>query len=172
MDTDSFIIHIKTKDFYKDIADDIEQRFYKSNYEVNRPLSKGENKKVIGLMKDKLGGKILTEFVALRPKTYSYSMDDDNEAKKTKGTKTFVIKRILKSNDYKDCLLNDEIILKSQQKFKSEADNVSTEEIKKIALSSNDDKRLQTFDIITTYPYGYTGKVCKTKMLSKVNINN
>ena len=69
MDTDSFIMHIKTEDFYKDIADDVEKRFDTSNYEVNRPLLIGKNKKVIGLMKDELGGKIMTEFVALRPKT-------------------------------------------------------------------------------------------------------
>ena len=61
---------------------------------------------------------------------------------------------MLKSNDYKDCLLNDEIILKSQQRFKSEAHNVYTKEINKIALSSDGDKRLQTHDRITTYPYG------------------
>ena len=59
MDTDSFIIHIKTKDFYKDIADDVEKRFDTSNYEVNRPLPKEKNKKVIGLTKDKLGGNIM-----------------------------------------------------------------------------------------------------------------
>ena len=68
MDTDSFIMHIKTEDFYKDIANDVEERFDTSNYEVNRPLPTGKNKKVIGLMKDELGGKIMTEFVALRPK--------------------------------------------------------------------------------------------------------
>ena len=62
--------------------------------------------------------------------------------------------RRLKFNDYKNCLLNDEIILKSQQRFKSKSHNVYTEEINKIALSSNDDKRLQAFDRITTYPYG------------------
>ena len=76
MDTDSFIMHIKTEDFYKDIANDVEKRFDTSNYEVNRPLPTGRNKKVIGLMKDELGGKIMTEFVALRPKTYSFLMDD------------------------------------------------------------------------------------------------
>ena len=70
MDTDSFIIHIKTEDVYKDIANDAEKRFDTSNYEVNRPLPTGKNKGVIGLMKDELGGKIMTEFVALRPKTY------------------------------------------------------------------------------------------------------
>ena len=82
---------------------------------MNRPLPKGKNKKVIGLMKDEFGGKIMTEFAALRPKTYSYLMDDDNSDKKNKGTKKCVIKRRLKFNDYKDCLLSNEIILKPKQ---------------------------------------------------------
>ena len=72
MDTDSFIMHIKTEDFHKDIADDVEKRSDTSNYEVNRPLPARKNKKVIGLMKDELGGKIMTKFAALRPKTCSY----------------------------------------------------------------------------------------------------
>ena len=88
MDTDSFIIHIKTKDFYKDIADDVEKRFDTSNYELDRPLPKEKNKKVIGLMKYELRGKSVIEFVALRPKTYSYSMDDNSEAKNQKEQKT------------------------------------------------------------------------------------
>ena len=99
MDTDSFIIHIKTEDFSKDIVDDVKKGYDTSNYEVEKPLPKGINKKVIGLMKDELGGKIITEFVALRPKTYSYSTDDDKSAKKAKGTKKCVIKIILKFND-------------------------------------------------------------------------
>ena len=97
-------------------------------------------------------------------------MDDRNSDKKAKGTEKCVIKRILKFNDYKDCLLNNKIILKSQQKFKSEAHNVYTEKIK-ITLSNNNDKRLQTFDRITSYPYGASvGKICKTKLLSYLNI--
>ena len=80
-------------------------------------------------------------------------------------------KKILKFNDYKDCLLNNETVLKSQQRVKSETHNVYTEEINKISLSSNDDKRLQTYDRITSYPYGTSaGKVCKTELLSKVVI--
>ena len=114
MDTDSFIMHIKTKDFYIEIANDAEKRFDISNYEVNRPLPTGKNKKVFGLMKDELGGKIMTELVALRPKAYSYLLDDGWSDKKSKGTKKCVIKRILKFNDYKDFLLNNEIVLKSQ----------------------------------------------------------
>ena len=173
MDTDSFIINIKTEDFYEDIANGVEKRFDTSNYEVNGSLYKGKNKKVIGLMKDELGGNIMTEFAALRPKTYSYLMDDGNSDKTAKGTKKCVIKRVPKFNDYKNCLITNEIILKSQQRFKSEAHNVYTEEINKIALSSNDDKRLQTFHRITSYPYGTSAeKVCKTEILSKVNIND
>ena len=170
MDTDSFITHIKTEDFYKDIADDVEKRFDTSNYEVDRPLPTGKNKKVIGLMKDELGGRIMIEFVASGPKTYSYLTDDSEEDKRPKGTKKCVTKRRLKFSDYKDCLLNNEIMLKSQQRFKNERHDVYTEEINKIALSSNDNKRLQTFDRITSYPYGTSaGKVCKTELLSKIN---
>ena len=159
----------KGKNCMKNFCLDLERRFDTSNYEVYSPLPKGKNKKVIGLMKDELGGKIMTKFVALPPKTYSYLIDDDSEAKKAKGTKKCVIKKVLKFNDYKDCLLKNEIVLKSQQRFKSERHNVYTEEINKIALSSNDDKRLQTYDRITSYPYGISaGKVCKTELLSKV----
>ena len=158
MDTDSFIMNIKTKDFYKDIANDVEKIIDTSNYEVNRPLSIGKNKKVIGLMKDKLGGKIITEFVTLRPKTYSYLIDDCKEDKKVKGTKKCVIKRMIKFNDYKNCLLKDEAVLKLQRRFKSKGHDVYTENINKIALSNNDDKRIVSLDKMTSYPYGYKGK--------------
>ena len=158
MGTDSFVMNIKTEDFYKDIAIDVEKRFDTSIYEVNRPLPTGNNKKVIGLMKDELGGGVITEFVALRPKTYSYLTDDCEENKKAKGTTKCVIKRMIKFDDYKKCLLNDEVILKSQQRFKSKGHDVYTENVNKIALSSNDDKRLTASDKITSYPYGYIGK--------------
>ena len=95
-------MNIKTNDFYKDIANDVEKRFDSSNYEVNRPLSIGKNKKVIGLMKDELGGKIITEFVTLRPKTYSYLTDDGKDDKKAKETKKYIIKRMIKFNDNKN----------------------------------------------------------------------
>ena len=100
MDTDSFVIYMKTNDFYKDIASDVENRFDTSNYEANtsettaepsslersalarRPLLTGKNKKVIRLMKDELGGKIITEFVTLRPKTHSFLTDNGKEEQK------------------------------------------------------------------------------------------
>ena len=116
MDTDSLIMNIKTNDFCKDIAQDNEERFDTSNYDVDRTLPKGKNKKVIGLMKDKLGGGIITEFVALRPKTYSYMTDEFIEMKKAKGTKKCVIKKMLKFEDYKKCLFDNERMLKSQKK--------------------------------------------------------
>ena len=149
MDTDSFITHIKTEDFYKDIADDVKKWFYTSNYSEDnkRPLPRGMKTKVMRLWKDELGGKIMIEFFDLRPKTYSDLTDNDNNVKKAKGTQKYVITRILKFNDYKDFLFKNEIILKSQQWFKCEAHNVHTEEINNIG---NDDKILQTFDRITS----------------------
>ena len=97
----------------------------------------------------------------------------NGEAKKTKGTRKCVTKEMLKFNDYKNCLMDNKPILKSQQRFKSEAHNVCTEEVNEIALRSNDDKRLQTYDKITTHPYGTSvGKVCKTEILNNVNIND
>ena len=118
------------------------------------------NKNIIRLFKDGLRGKIRVELVAFRPKTYSYLIDDDSEHKKVKETKKCVIKTELK--------FKNEIIWKLQQRFKSKAHNVYAEQINKFVLSSNDDKRLQTFDRITTYPYWTNAfKVCKSEMLSK-----
>ena len=168
MDTDSFVIHIKTEDFYEDIAGDVEEWFYTTNYEEDdkRPLPIAKNKKVIGLFKDELGGKIMKEFCALRAKTYAYLMDDDSEKKKSKGTKRYVMKRRLMFENYKDCLFNNKIILKLQHGFKSDHHDVYTVEINETALSSNDDKRLQTFDKITTYPHGTNDfKVCKSEII-------
>ena len=109
----------------------------------------------------------MKELWALRAKTYSYLMDDDSEVKKSKGTKKYIIKRKFMLENYKDCLLNNKILLKSQQSFKGDYHNVYTEESNKIALSSNDDKRLQTSDRIKTYPYGTNAfKVCESEMLN------
>ena len=101
----SFIAYIKTDDIYKDIAEDVETRFDNSNYELDRSLSKGKNKKVIGSMKDELGREIMIKFVGLGTKTYSYLIDDGSEDKKAKTTKTCVIKRKLNlEKNSKECL--------------------------------------------------------------------
>ena len=129
----------------------------------------GMNKKVIGMLKDKLGGKIMKEFCALRAKTYTYLMDDDSEKKKAKGIKRCLIRRRLMFENYEDSLFNNRTILKSQLRFKSDHHNVYTKEVNKIALNSNYDKRLQTFDRVTTYPYETNAfKVCESEMLSKI----
>ena len=89
----SFVIHIKTEDFYEDIANDVEKWFDTSNYDENdkRPLPIGKNKKVVCLFKDELGGRIMKELVGLRAKIYAYLLDDDTEYKKAKGKKSVKI---------------------------------------------------------------------------------
>ena len=98
------IVYIKTYYIYKDIGEVVETRFDTSNYELERPLPKAWNKKVIGLMKDELGRKIVTKLVGLRAKTYSYLIDDNSEDKKYKRTKKCLIKRKPKFENYKNCL--------------------------------------------------------------------
>ena len=93
MDADGFIVHVKAEDIYKDIAKDVVKRFDISSYEFERLLPKRNNKKVIYLMKDELGAKIMKEFVGLRAKKYSNSIDDCSKNKTTEGTKKYIIKR-------------------------------------------------------------------------------
>ena len=95
----------------------------------------------------------MREFVAHKPETYSYLMDDGSKHKRAKGTKKCIIKREIKSKNYENCFFKNGIKLKSEQRFKKETRCIYTEEINKIVLSNNDDKRLQIFDKITTYPY-------------------
>ena len=112
----------------------------------------------------------MKEFCALRTKTYKYLIDYDIEKKKAKEVKICVIKRRLILENYKDSSFNNKAILKSQQRFKRYNHDVYTEDVNKIALSSNDDKRQQTLDRITTYPYGTNAfKLCESEMLSKIN---
>ena len=111
--------------------------------------------------------KIITEFAALRPKAYSYLDNYGNDHKKAKGTKKCVIKQKLVFTNFKDCLFNNKNLYRSQQRFKNYNHDVYTEEVNQIALSSDDDKRLQTFDRITTYPYGTNAfKVWDSEMLN------
>ena len=107
-DTDSLVIDVETEDFYKYIAGDVEKWFDTSNYDEkdNRPLPIGINKKVIGMFKDELGGKIMTEFSALRAKVYAYVTEDDSVHKRAKGTKNCIIKREIMFEHYKYCLFN------------------------------------------------------------------
>ena len=144
MDTDSFVYDIETKDFYKDIAGDVEMRFDTSGY-CNRPLPIGKNKKVIGLMKDELGGEIMKEFISLRPKMYSYRVGTSVgtlEPKKCKGIKKCVVKKTITFEDYKRCLFEGRNVYRSQLLFRSNKHEVKTLEVNKLALNNQDDKRI------------------------------
>ena len=151
MDTDSLVYEIKTGDFYADIVDDVRARFDTSGYCPNRPLPIGLNKKVIELMKDELGGAIMTEFVALRPKFYSYKKLDGSEDKKCRGIKKCVVKKTLTFEDYKTCLFNDSTEYKSQLMFRSSKHEVHTIEVNKVTFNRDDDKRISKKDGISTF---------------------
>ena len=119
--TDIFIINIKTEDFFEDISNDVERWFDTSNYDQNdeRFLPIDQSKKVSGLFKDELGGKIMTEVVTLRPKAYVYLNDDGSKHQKAKSTKKCVIKQKLMFQNFRDCLINNKTIYRSQEIFKS-----------------------------------------------------
>ena len=139
MDTDSLSYDIETDDFYKDIAEDVKDRFDTSGYNPNRPLPVGLNKKVIGLMKDELGGEIMSEFIALRPKMYAYKTGSA-ESKKCKGIKKCVVCKTISLEDYKACLFGGGPSYRAQLMFRSLKHEVRTLEINKLALSRDDDK--------------------------------
>ena len=153
MDTDSLVYNIRTEDFYKDIAEDVETRFDTSRYETDKLLPIRENKKVIGLMKDELGGKIMKEFITLRPKMYSYRVGKD-EPKKCKGIKKCVVKKTITFEDYKRCLFDGVRINRSQLLFRSKKYKVKTLEVNKLALSMEDDKRVSV-DGISSLAMGH-----------------
>ena len=161
MDTDSLIYRIGTKDFYTDIADDVSTRFDTSGYcdgpdpLRHCPLPIGLNKKVIGLMKDELGGAIMTEFIALRPKLYSYRKLDGAEDTKCNGIKKCIVKKTRTFEDYKNCLLNPDAIYRSQLMFRSTKHEVHTIEVNKVPLNRNDDKRISKKDRISTLARGH-----------------
>ena len=156
MDTDSLVYDIKTEDFYEDIANDVEARFDTSDYSKTdfRLLPIGLNKKVIGLMKDELGGKIMTEFVALRPKLYSYRKLDGSEDKKCKGIKKCIVKKTLTFEDYKTCLFSNSTEYRSQLMFRSAKHEVHTIEVNKVTLNQDDDKQISKKDRISMFARG------------------
>ena len=154
MDTDSFIIYIETEDLYKDIANDVNKWFDTSGYDKNhnRPLQLGINKKVLGMFKDELVRKIMKEFVAHRTRAYAFQMEKGIEKKKAKGTKMCLVKKDITFENYKQAVFNNKTIIEQKHAFKSDHRNVCTKEYNKLALINNYEKRLQTFDGITTYP--------------------
>ena len=138
MDTDNFVYEIRTEDFYRDIAKGVEKRFDISGYskDDSRPLPKGINKKKIGLMKDELGEKIMTEFVALRAKMYAYrKIFVACDEKHCKGTKKRVVSEGLTFDNYKICLFDGKTIYMEQTLFENKKHKVYTVNKHKIALN-------------------------------------
>ena len=153
MDTDSLVYDIKTEDFYKDIAEDVETRFDTNGHEPDRLLPIGKNKKVIGLMKDELGEEIMKEFISLRSKMYCYRVEE-SEPKKCKGIKKCLVKKTISYEDYKRCLLEGRNIHRSQLMFRSKKHKLRTLEVNKLALSREDDKRV-SIDGIASLAMGH-----------------
>ena len=141
--TDSLMYEIKTEDFYKDISGDVKDRFDTSDYPPNHPsgIPTGCNKKVLGMFKDEAAGRIMEEFVGLRAKLYSYKMLEGKESKQCKGVKKSVVKKSITHENYKNCLFTGKEQLRKMNIIRSYNHEIYTEEVNKIALSPDDDKR-------------------------------
>ena len=159
-DTDSLIYEIKTDDFYNDIAEDVESKFDTSEFNKDHPaindfgFKVGVNKKVIGMFKDETGGKQIEEFVGLRSKLYSYKLHE-KEHKRCKGVKKSVVAKTITHEDYKNCLKTKEEQLRTMNVIRSHLHDIYTEQINKVALSADDDKRIILEDGVSTLAYGH-----------------
>ena len=160
-DTDSLIYEIKTDDFYKDISEDVESKFDTSEFDKNHSavvisvkFKVGKNKKVIGMFKDETAGKQIEEFVGLRSKLYSYKLHE-KEHKKSKGVKRNVVAKSITHEDYKSCLMTKNEQLRKMNVIRSHLHEIYTEQINKVALSADDDKRIILEDGIHTLAYGH-----------------
>ena len=151
-DTDSLMFQIYTDDFYKDISPDILTKFDTSDYDPNHKsgIPTGINKKVIGMFKDEVAGKQITHFVGLRPKLYSFKIEEDKLVKKCKGIKKNVVKKKLDFDDYVQCLFTGRKEMRSMKIIRSEKHDIYSKEVNKIALSNEDDKRQVLEDKVHT----------------------
>ena len=151
-DTDSVIIHVQTEDIYQDIAQNLDN-YDTSNYQPNHPLFSNTNKKIIGKFKDELGGQLLTEFIGIRPKMYSYTGEESG--KRAKGVKKSVLKKTISHEDYKTCLLEKKVYSRDMPGLRSYKHTIHGETVTKIALSPLDTKRYILADGITTLAFGH-----------------
>ena len=154
-DTNSLMYQIKTKDFYLDICPDVREKFDTSDYPLIHPsgIITGVNKKVIGMFKDEVAGKQITHFVGLRPKLYSFKIEEDREVRKCKGVKKNVVKKKLDFDNYVKCLFTGEKEMRSMKIIRSEKHDIYSKEVNKIALSNEDDKREVLKDNIHTLAF-------------------
>ena len=133
---------IQTEDFHQDINKDIKRKFDTSDYPEKHPsgIKTEINKKVIGKFKDEVAGKQITHFVGLRPKLYSFKVEDNSETRKAKGVKKKCDKNTLLFEDYKDCLFSEKEVMKNMNIIRSQNHDIYSMTMNKIALSANDDK--------------------------------
>ena len=143
-DTDSLMYLIQTDDFYSDIKHDIRKKFDTSDYPENHPsgIKTGVNKKVIGKFKDEVGGKLISHFFGLRPKLYTFKVEEKGDKRKAKGVKKNVIKKSLSFEDYKKYLFTEDELMKETNIIRSQNHDIYSMTVNKVALSTNDDKRL------------------------------
>ena len=135
--------HIHTDDFYQDISGDIRTKFDTSDYPPNHKsgILTGVNKKVIGMFKDEVAGKQITHFVGLRPKLYSFKIEEDKEVRKCKGIKKNVVKKKIDFDDYVQCLFTGKKGMRKMKIIRSENHDIYSKEVNKVALCNEDDKR-------------------------------
>ena len=151
-DTDSLMYELNTDDFYDDIRNDIREKFDTSDYPQDHKsgILTGVNKKVIGMFKDEVAGKQITKFVGLKPKLYSFKVEDSNISKKCKGIKKNVVKKGIDFEDYVECLFTGEKQMRKMNIIKSENHEIYSKEVNKLALSGDDDKRILRKDKVNT----------------------
>ena len=153
-DTDSLCYHIRTEDIYSDFFADREL-FDNSDYPSDSKFYFAENKKVIGKFKDETAGVPIREFIGLKSKMYSISLDNEMNSKKAKGVKKNVIRKGISHGDYLDVLNQSKVMHHKMKTIRSDCHQISSYEINKISLSPFDDKRYILRDGIHSYAYGY-----------------
>ena len=152
-DTDSLCYSIQTEDIHKDMAEDI-NLYDTSNYPIDHCLYSTVNKKVLGKMKNETAGIQIQEFIGLRAKLYSL-ITANEEKKRAKGTKKYVVKKMIRHSDYKNVLQKGCLLRHQMNMFRSQNHDLKTITVNKISLSAFDDKRYLQNDGISSYAYGH-----------------
>ena len=151
-DTDSLTYEIETEDVYQDFWND-KDKFDNSDYPKNSPYYDESNKKVIGKFKDEACGVLITEFVGLKSKMYSYIKNDDKGGKTPKGIKKNIIKNNIKHKDYKNVLLNNKQLHHKMKTVRSQKHQLGSYEVNKVSLSRFDEKHYILNNGISSYTY-------------------
>ena len=150
-DTDSLIVHVQTEDIYQDMTKHADL-YDTNNYQSDHPLFSTANKKIIGKFKDELGGQLLTEFIGIRPKMYSYVGEDSG--KRAKGVKKSVLCKTITHEDYRSCLFNREVFHRDMPGLRSYNHVIKGKTVHKVALAPLDTKRY-ILDGISTLAFGH-----------------